>query len=549
MSAELVLELLVKSSVIAGAGLALSAALGSRPAADRVDVLRAAVCVLLALPLIMALLPALQLPLLPAAGGEPLTAPPPVWQGTVTPVDGLSLSSSVRPPSPMEMLAGVWMLGALVVFGRFALGVLTLWRWTRSGAPVTDDAWTAPIARFGAGRPPRLVVSPRVEAPLSWGLPPGVVLIGKACLARPENAGAVMAHELAHIRRGDWLFLGLSRLALALFWFSPLVWLLHVTLASRTEDAADAAALTAVDRRTYARALVGLAADFRQSAAIGMAGDAQSLTRRITRIMTARPASRPRPLTMALAIGALIAVATPLAAVDITQRAPRPPAPPSAPPAPPTVLAVSPPAPPAPPVVLSITGPSQMPQPPAPPAPPAPPVYPGHPAPPAPPAPPARRIGLSAQERIEVHRAAAAARAQAAEARAHATEARASAAVHVAAATEARARAHQAEAEAGQIRVNTRAIEAEVARQMVTARAQMRQGADQMVEGARQMRRESQSLRDPAYRARQIERARERGDHVPTDAELEALVPQLARQADELEQQAVQLREQGTDPS
>lgn len=532
MSVELVVELLCKSSVIAGAGLLLSAALASRPAADQVDVLRAAVCVLLGLPLIIALLPALQLQLLPAATVEPLTAPTPVWQGTVTPVEGLSLSSSIRPPSPMEILIGVWALGSAVVFGRFALGVLTLWRWTRSGAPVTDPTWTAPLERFGARRQPRLVASSRVEAPLSWGLPPGVVLIGKACLARPENAGAVMAHELAHIRRGDWLFLALSRLALALFWFSPLVWLLHVTLASRTEDAADAAALAAVDRRTYARALVGLAADFRQSAAIGMAGDAQSLTRRITRIMTVRPASRPRPLTMAVAIGALIAVATPIAALEITQRAPTsPPAPPSAPAAP---------LPPSPPLPFTMTAPAQLP---------APPMPPQAPEPPAPPAPPEPPVHLSAQERAEIHRAAELARAHAVEARAHAAEARASAAVHVAAAAEAREQARQAHAEAARVRVDARAIEARVAREMVSARAEMRQGAEQMVEGAQEMRRESQRLRDPAYRARQIERARERGDRVPTDAELEALVPRLATQADELDQQAVRLREHAAEPS
>ena len=185
MSVELVVELLGKSSLIAGAGLLLSAALASRPAVDRVDVLRAAVCVLLGLPLLMTLLPALQLPLLPAATAEPFIPPAPLWRGAVTPVEGLSLSGSIRPPSPMEIFVGVWALGAAVVFGRFALGVLTLWRWTRSGAPVTDSAWTEPLKPFGARRRPRVISSPRVEAPLSWGLPPGVVLIGKACLARP----------------------------------------------------------------------------------------------------------------------------------------------------------------------------------------------------------------------------------------------------------------------------------------------------------------------------------------------------------------------------
>ena len=534
MIVQLALELLAKSSLIVGAGLLLSALLSFRAPTDRVDLLRATVCVLLGLPLVMALAPALQVALLPAASVEPAALQPVVWRGSVTPVEGLSLYGSIPRPSLAQIGAGVWGLGALAVLGRFVLGVATLRRWTRSGTPVTDAAWTAPLKRLAAGRAPRLVVSPRVEAPLSWGLPPGVVLIGEACLRRRDNAAAVLAHELAHVRRADWLFLALSRLALALFWFNPLVWLLDATLASRTEDAADAAALAAVDRRTYARALVGLAADFRQPAAIGMAGEAQSLTRRITRIMTIRPVARPRPLTMALAIAALVAVATPIAAVEITQRAPQPPAAPSAPPAPPAIVARVPVAPPAPPTPVAFAVPAVLPAPPAPPAPPVPPAYPA---------------GVSGQERSAAHRAAEAARAEAAEARAVAAEARAVAAEQVAEAAESRIRARAIEAEAAAVRVNARAIQAQAAREVASARVQMRQGAEQMVEGAQDMRRESQRLRDPAYRARQIERARERGDRIPTDAELAALVPTLARQADELEQQAVRLREQASDPS
>lgn len=70
----------------------------------------------------------------------------------------------------------------------------------------------------------------------------------------------------------------------------------------------------------------------------------------------------------------------------------------------------------------------------------------------------------------------------------------------------------------------------------------MAEGADQMVAGAERMRLESARLRDPAYRAEQIERARERGDTI-TDAELQALSSRLATQADRLEQRAVEMRE------
>ena len=238
MSGELLIELLAKSGVVAGAGLLLSVLLRRRPAAEQVDVLRAAVCVLLALPAILAFGPDLRVEVLPAMVAGPAAEPAAVWHGTVTPLEGLSVTSSLRPPSLAEGLIGVWIIGAALVFGRFALGVWTLWRWTRTGAPVTDRAWTAPLERLESRRPPRLLAAGAVEAPLSWGLPPGVILIGRSCLARPENADAVLAHELAHVRRGDWLFLALSRLALALFWFNPLVWMLHATLASRTASSA-----------------------------------------------------------------------------------------------------------------------------------------------------------------------------------------------------------------------------------------------------------------------------------------------------------------------
>ena len=265
MTVVLILELLVKSGVIAGAGLLLAAALRERPATEGVDLLRVTVLLLLVLPVLMLLTPDLALPLLPgAAAPETTLAPMPLWAGEVGPVAGVSLSTSLVEPSPGLLLSWVWAAGAALVAGRFALGLWTLMTWTRAGRPVTSPLWTAPLERIAARLRPRLLASSAVAAPLSWGLPPGVVLIGDDHVARPECARAVLAHELAHIRRRDWLFLLLSRCALALFWFNPLVWWLHAELAARTEDAADAEALKVLDPGAYARTLVGLAADFGQ---------------------------------------------------------------------------------------------------------------------------------------------------------------------------------------------------------------------------------------------------------------------------------------------
>ncbi|HAV50794.1 MAG TPA: peptidase M56, partial [Brevundimonas sp.] len=108
------------------------------------------------------------------------------------------------------------------------------------------------------------------------------ILLDPASLSDSRTADAVLAHELSHLKRGDWLFLVLSRLALALFWINPLVWMLHAALVARTEEAADAAAVSRVDRQTYAHALVRLASQPAANAAVtwsstAMAGDARSL--------------------------------------------------------------------------------------------------------------------------------------------------------------------------------------------------------------------------------------------------------------------------------
>ena len=251
MTWVLLCELLVKSSLIAGAGLALSALTGARSASDRAAVLRAAVCLLLALPLFLLVGPSLPLAwLAPAETPAVLIAPGASWSVDLQPVARATLNGALPAATSWPLIAALlYSAGLLLVAGRFAVGVWTLNRWTTDGRAVSHPRWTDALRRIDASGRTRLIASPRVAAPLSWGLPPGVVLISEDCLARPETAAAVLAHELAHIRRNDWLFLLLSRLTVALFWFNPLVWALHAALSARTEDAADADGETARDQQ------------------------------------------------------------------------------------------------------------------------------------------------------------------------------------------------------------------------------------------------------------------------------------------------------------
>ena len=78
-------------------------------------------------------------------------------------------------------------------------------------------------------------------------------------LSREELAG-VIAHELAHVARMDWTKLLLARVATALFWFNPLVWILAREAHQLREEAADDAVLGAdIADTDYATLLVGVA--------------------------------------------------------------------------------------------------------------------------------------------------------------------------------------------------------------------------------------------------------------------------------------------------
>lgn len=533
----LLLELLIKSALIAALGLGLSATLSVLPARQRVVILRLTVMALLLLPLAAVAAPALELALLPAAP-SPAVAPE-TWSGTVGPVAGYSVSADVTWPDPMTW---VWLAiasGGAVVLGRFLMGVLALMAWSR-GEVVRAPGWTDALSELAGARRPRLVASDALPSPLSWGLPPGVVLIGRDQLSKPELARAVIAHELAHIRHGDWLWLTLSRVALALFWINPLVWWVHAALADLSEQAADAEAARVLDPQSYARSLLAVAHAPHPIAALAMSGRPHPIKSRIKALM--RKPTPARPLALAAAVAALAAVATPLAALDLTARQDQPagtgpsraavvPVPPT--PSAPRLISLAqvvrtPPAPPAP------SAAPEAPQPPPALEAPEPPVPPAPPSPPEPPAPPADAGHWLASHQAEVRAHADAMRRHAAEVARHATALSAAERSEITRAV-ADARREAARAAAESIDAGRLAEEARAA-----AREGMKEAASQMRAGADHMRAESRRLKEPAYRAEQIRKAAERGQAL-TEDELCRVSDQLAAQARELDRQAARL--------
>ncbi len=259
-----------------------------------------------------------RLPLLPAPEARPALAqapalPVPVEAPAVAARDGHGVPATTpavaRAASPRgwELLGLgallVW-LGGLAWQARGLLqGLVQLRHLRREASPLEDAALTRAaedIARaLGLARLPRLRVSEHATSPLALGLlRPEVLLPRKALrtLSSQEQRMA-LAHELAHLRRGD-LWLGwVPALAQALVFFHPLVRRACREYALAREEACDAAALQATGAapREYGRLLLLFGVTRSPAAAApGASSHLAALKRRIAMLEHATVDSQPR---------------------------------------------------------------------------------------------------------------------------------------------------------------------------------------------------------------------------------------------------------------
>jgi beta-lactamase regulating signal transducer with metallopeptidase domain len=382
MSYDFLIEMGWKSAAIAGGALLLAAMLRSRSAADRGAVLKVAVALLLALPAIALFAPPLRIET-PAAAPEAVAAAP-AYAPAIMP-EAAPAPAAITAPSaggdwddPSLLFFLLYVGGVAMVGGRLLAGLWTLRRWTRDSREVEAPEWRAALARAGGeSLGIRLLACEEASSPLSWGLRRPVILLDRDTLRSPDEAEAILAHEVAHVVRRDWPSLILSRLAVALFWFNPLVWRLDREVAQQAEEAADSDAAARVEPARYAQTLLDWARLSGANAlpANAIAAGEPGLSRRVKAILDGRVRRRSGSAWAVAAMLGCAAFAAPVAALEFVPEAPEapdarlaPPAPaaPSAAPAPLAPPPSAPPAPgaaPAPPArpKVTIVGPGPMP--------------------------------------------------------------------------------------------------------------------------------------------------------------------------------------------
>jgi len=281
-----VISIMIKSAIVLAVAACIASALRRQSAALRHAIWTAGLIGALVVPLCSITLPVWQNGFVGWAEG--------IFQtGTVetsTPSSSAEVSKESTAISPSETLSAaptrsapeserswtisqiavaVWIAGAAIGLLFMLLGALRLaWVAIRS-EPVTDPRWIEMAERvrqsLGFRRPVRLLQNQSSHFLGTWGiLVPRVLLPLSADQWSDDRAWMVLGHELAHIKRHDWVVQVLAEAARAIYWFNPVFWLAYGRLRRESEHACDDAVIRMGAAGTqYAEELLELARTLR----------------------------------------------------------------------------------------------------------------------------------------------------------------------------------------------------------------------------------------------------------------------------------------------
>lgn len=209
----------------------------------------------------------------------------------------LTWPERIRLYQPYALL--LWLCGTGLFALRLGVGLHASWRFGR-GRAALPEGWRNIAERVASQlgvSTPRIFVSERIVEAVAVGLLKPMVLLPAAWIGNVplDVLEAVLAHEIAHLRRYDlWVNL-LQRCVEAALFYHPAVWWLSRRIRQEREYCCDEVAATVVSgRAAYARALEFVATErvagtqrttFAAAFAAGMGGSHMALLDRVRRVL------------------------------------------------------------------------------------------------------------------------------------------------------------------------------------------------------------------------------------------------------------------------
>lgn len=227
--------------------------------------------------------------ILPAAAAQPIqTGTAPAVGGAAAAASGAAMRSQ---PGRTTILAWVWLVGIAVLLLYTWISTQRLRRKVREAVRLRGNIYeTEHIASpFVLG-----VLRPRIYLPYHMD---------------SRDREQVIAHEQAHLRRGDHVWKPLGFLLLTIHWFNPLLWLSYVLLCRDIELACDEKViknLSCGQRADYMQALVTCSVNRRRIAACPLAFGEIGVKERVKSVMNYK---KPTFWIILLAVAACVVLA------------------------------------------------------------------------------------------------------------------------------------------------------------------------------------------------------------------------------------------------
>ncbi len=221
------------------------------------------------------------------------------------------LEARLRPH--LAWLVSGWLVGVCLLSLRPLIGWHATWRLRRVGlSEVPDDVFVTLrrlAERLGLRRATKVFQSSLVRIPCVVGAFKPVILLPASVLVglSPEQLEALLAHELAHIRRHDFAVNVVQTLAETLLFYHPAIWWLSRRIRQEREHCCDDLAISVCgDVARYARMLVsveGLRARVPQTSVAASGG---SLVERIRRLLPSPEQTRSPWITGIVVLATLV---------------------------------------------------------------------------------------------------------------------------------------------------------------------------------------------------------------------------------------------------
>ena len=223
----------------------------------------------------------------------------------------------------LEMLAAVapwlapfWIVGVLLLSLQRVMSFFGVRKLRTRGTCVASEEWHAELARLAGqlkiSRAVHLLESCFAEIPMVLGHLRPVILMPVGLLANlpSEQIEAVLLHELAHIRRCDYLVNVFQRLVESLLFYHPAIWWISKVMRNERENCCDDIVVSISQRANeYALALAALERNRLSSHQAAVAATGGILVKRIRRLLYPKaPAGIWAPIAAAIILAATAAV-------------------------------------------------------------------------------------------------------------------------------------------------------------------------------------------------------------------------------------------------